>query len=53
MNPKHGWTKEMIDKIKDREFINGLPIIIKVQKYNYEFADKERDEIRNLKINKK
>lgn len=44
MTPELGWTKEMIDEIKDCEFNNRFPIIIKVQNNNYEFKDKERDE---------
>ncbi len=44
MNPKHGWTKEMIDAIKDCETYNSFPIRILAQDIDYKFTDKEYDE---------
>lgn len=48
MSPELGWTKEMIDEIKDCEINNCFPIIINVQSNYYEFTDKEIDEKYNF-----
>ena len=44
MTPELGWTKEMLDEIKDCEIDNEFSILIKIQNNYYEFEDKERDD---------
>ena len=48
MTPELGWTKEMIDEVKDCEIDNHFPIIIKIQSNYYEFKDKEYDNDLNV-----